>query len=134
MVTAEIVYQGELRTKITHKASGSSFNTDAPVDNHGKGESISPTDMLAAALGACMQTIIGIYCQERNIPFSHAKFNVNKIMASGPRRIAALEVNIDLTGNSWNEKQRKGIVAAAEACPVAKSLHPDIQISFAYSF
>lgn len=134
MATAQIEYSGELRTKITHLKSGSSFATDAPVDNHGKGEFISPTDMIAAALGACMETIIGIYCQERNIPFHRCEINVTKLMASAPRRISALEVHVDLSGNHFDEKQIKGIIAAAEACPVAKSIHPDIEVSFAYVY
>jgi uncharacterized OsmC-like protein len=132
MATAKIEYLGSLRTKITHLNSGSSFSTDAPLDNKGKGAFISPTDMLAAALGACMQTIIGIYCDERHIPFETCTIEVIKTMASGPRRISALDVQVDFRGNDWKEQQIKGIIAAAEACPVAKSIHPDIVVRFEY--
>jgi putative redox protein len=132
MTTAKIEYLGSLRTKITHVKSGTSMTTDAPVDNQGKGEFISPTDMVAAALGACMQTIIGIYCQERDIPFHHCTIEITKIMASAPRRISELDVHIDLRNNNFNEKQIKGVIAAAEACPVAKSIHPDIVVKFHY--
>jgi uncharacterized OsmC-like protein len=132
MATAKIEYLGSLRTKITHVKSGTSMTTDAPTDNQGKGEFISPTDMVAAALGACMETIIGIYCQERDIPFNHCNIEVTKIMASAPRRISELDVHVDLRNNNWNEKQIKGIIAAAEACPVAKSIHPDIVVRFEY--
>ncbi len=134
MATARIEYSGQLRTKITHIKSGSSFATDAPVDNHGKGEFISPTDMVAAALGACMETIIGIYCRERSIPFHHCEINVTKIMASAPRRISELHLSVDLSNNDFQENQTKGIIAAAEACPVAKSIHPDIDVRFEYLF
>jgi len=132
MATAKIEYLGSLRTKITHVKSGTSITTDAPTDNQGKGQFISPTDMVAAALGACMETIIGIYCQERDIPFNHCIIDVTKIMASAPRRISELDVHVDLSNNNWNEKQIKGIIAAAEACPVAKSIHPDIVVRFEY--
>jgi uncharacterized OsmC-like protein len=132
MATAKIEYLGSLRTKITHIKSGTNMTTDAPTDNQGKGQFISPTDMVAAALGACMETIIGIYCQERDIPFNHCKIEVTKIMASAPRRISELDVHVDLSNNNWNEKQIKGIIAAAEACPVAKSIHPDIVVRFEY--
>ncbi len=134
MATAEIRYLGELRTEITHLRSQTSFNTDAPLDNKGRGEFISPTDMVAAAMGACMETIVGIYCQEHDLPFHHAKITVIKIMADKPRRISALELHLDFSGNGWNEKTRRAVKAAAEACPVAKSIHPDIAIKFDYNF
>jgi putative redox protein len=132
MATAKIEYLGSLRTKITHVKSGTSMTTDAPIDNQGKGEFISPTDMVAAALGACMETIIGIYCQERDIPFNHCTIEVTKFMASAPRRISELDVHVDLRNNNFNEKQIRAIIAAAEACPVAKSMHPDIVLRFEY--
>jgi putative redox protein len=134
MATAKIEYLGSLRTEITHLQSGTSFSTDAPLDNKGKGEFISPTDLVAAALGACMQTIVGIYCQERQIPMNHCIIEVSKTMASGPRRISALDVQVDFRGNDWNEQQIKGIIAAAEACPVAKSIHPEIELCFRYDY
>jgi uncharacterized OsmC-like protein len=132
MATAKIEYLGSLRTEITHLQSGTSFSTDAPIDNKGKGEFISPTDLVAAALGACMETIVGIYCQERQIFLNHCTIEVSKTMASGPRRISALDVQVDFRGNDWNDQQIKGIIAAAEACPVAKSIHPDIVVRFEY--
>jgi uncharacterized OsmC-like protein len=132
MATAKIEYLGSLRTEITHLQSETSFSTDAPIDNKGKGEFISPTDLVAAALGACMETIVGIYCQERQIFLNHCTIEVSKTMASGPRRISALDVQVDFRGNDWNDQQIKGIIAAAEACPVAKSIHPDIVVRFEY--
>lgn len=132
MATAKIEYLGSLRTKITHIKSGTSMTTDAPVDNQGKGEFISPTDMVAAALGSCINTIVGIYCNERQLAFESGIIEVTKIMTSGPRRISAIEVRIDFRGNDWEEKHIKGIIAAAQACPVAKSIHPDIEVKFEY--
>lgn len=134
MTTAEIKYLGELRTEIKHSRSQTKFTTDAPVDNKGKGEYISPTDLVAAALGACMQTIVGIYCQERDIAFNSCRIEVTKIMGDKPRRISELQLNMDFSGNKWDEKIQRGIRAAAEACPVAKSIHPDIVLTYSYNF
>ena len=134
MATAEIKYLGQLRTEITHVRSNTSFKTDAPIDNQGKGEFISPTDLIAAALGACMQTIVGIYCQERKIPLDACHVEVTKIMTDNPRRIAALHLNLDFRGNTWDDKTIKGVKAAAEACPVTKSIHPNIELVYNYLF
>ena len=134
MATAEINYLGQLRTEVTHLRSKTSFKTDAPVDNQGKGEFISPTDLVAAALGACMQTIVGIYCQERNLDFKGCSIEVTKIMGERPRRIVELHLSLNFKGNVWDEKTKKGVRAAAEACPVAKSIHPEIKLAYLYSF
>lgn len=134
MATVEINYLGELRTEITHIRSNTSFKTDAPIDNKGKGEFISPTDMVAAALGACMETIVGIYCQERDIEIRRMNVVVTKIMSDQPRRISELHVKLDFKGNAWDEKIQRSVRAAAEACPVAKSIHPDIKLKFEYVF
>ena len=134
MATAEIKYLGGLRTEVTHSKSQTKFTTDAPLDNQGKGEFISPTDLVAAALGSCMQTIVGIYCQERNITFDHCSIEVTKIMTDKPRRIAQLILKIDFSGNHWNERIRQGVISAAESCPVAKSIHSDIELVYEYNF
>jgi uncharacterized OsmC-like protein len=134
MATVEINYLGQLRTEVTHLRSKTTFKTDAPIDNQGKGEFISPTDLIAAALGACMQTIVGIYCQERSLDFHACSIEVTKIMTDSPRRISELQVSLNFKGNSWDEKTRRGAQAAAEACPVAKSIHPDIKLVYTYSF
>jgi uncharacterized OsmC-like protein len=134
MATAEIKYLGQLRTEVTHLQSKTTFKTDAPTDNQGKGEFISPTDLIAAALGACMQTIVGIYCQERNLTLNNCIIEVTKIMGSNPRRIVELHVNLDFRGNSWDEKTKRGVRVAAESCPVAQSIHPEILLVYEYSF
>lgn len=132
--TAKVVYEGNLRTQCTHMQSGSVIQTDAPIDNNGKGEAFSPTDLLATSLITCMQTIVGIFCQNHSIPFSHCEGTVEKVMYSDPRRVGELHVNLDFSENKWDEKTQKKVQKAAEACPVAKSIHPDIKLTFTYLF
>lgn len=134
METVKIEYLGDLRTECVHVKSGTKLLTDAPTDNQGKGEFFSPTDLVATAYGACMVTLIGIYCQENNLEFLHASVGVEKIMVGQPRRIGELKINMDLTGNEWDEKNRKKIVRVAETCPVAKSVSPDILITLEILF
>jgi uncharacterized OsmC-like protein len=104
--------------------------TDAPTDNKGKGEFFSPTDLVATALGSCALTIIGIYCQEHAIRFDHAEIDVQKVMASEPRRIDKVELNFDFRGNDWDEKMMKKVMNAAKNCPVAKSLGENVKIEW----
>jgi uncharacterized OsmC-like protein len=133
MATARIEYLGDLRTKCTHLGSGVEIITDAPLDNKGRGEAFSPTDMVASAAVSCMLTIIGIYCMERDIPFTSATAHVHKIMESSPRRIGTLSVEVDFSGNHWTDDEQKRILAAAKACPVMKSLHESIAINYTFS-
>lgn len=132
--TAKVVYEGNLRTQCTHIQSGSVIQTDAPTDNNGKGEAFSPTDLLATSLITCMQTIVGVYCQSHSIPFLHCEGAVEKVMYSDPRRVGELHVNLDFSKNKWDEKTQKKVQKAAETCPVAKSIHPDIKLTFTYLF
>lgn len=134
MATADIKYLGQLRTEVTHIRSQTTLTTDAPIDNQGKGMFISPTDLVAAALGACMQTIVGIYCQGKNLSFDTCNIEVTKIMGDSPRRIAALHLELDFRGNNWDEKTKRGVRVAAESCPVAKSIHPEIRLVYEYRF
>ena len=133
MATARIEYLGELRTKCTHVASGTEIVTDAPVDNKGKGESFSPTDLVATAAVSCMFTIIGIYCQERNLPFTNAVASVQKNMESAPRRIGSLDIDINMEGNGWSTDQKERILAAAKACPVMKSINESIKVNYTFT-
>lgn len=133
MATAQIEYLGELRTKCTHVASGTEIVTDAPVDNKGKGEAFSPTDLVATAAVSCMFTIVGIYCQERDIPFTHAVASVQKNMESSPRRIGSLDIEINMEGNDWTEDQKERILAAAKACPVMKSINESIKVNYTFT-
>ncbi len=134
MATVSIEYLGDLRTKCTHLKSGNTVITDAPTDNNGRGENFSPTDLVATAYISCMMTIVGIYCDKNNIPFHTATGSVLKTMAGGPRRVAGLTIQLDFSGNNWNLEIQQNVIAAAEACPVAKSVHGDIELTFEYTF
>ena len=133
MTTATISYKGQLRTTCTHVRSNTTITTDAPVDNHGKGEAFSPTDLLATSLVSCMITTMGIAAQKNNIPFEGADAEMEKIMASDPRRVSGIVITIKMPADLTAE-HRKVLEAAAINCPVAKSLHPDVnqQLTFSY--
>lgn len=134
MRTARVEYLGNLRTKCTHLQSGTEIYTDAPVDNNGKGEAFSPTDLVAASYASCMMTIIGIYCGQHGLNFTRATAEVTKIMTDSPRRIGEIVIELDLSGNNWTEREQEKVVRAAEACPVAKSVHEGITIVFDITF
>jgi len=133
MSTANIIYQGNLRTTSTHLRSGDKIITDAPVDNNGNGEAFSPTDLLSSSLGSCMLTIMGISASKNDINFNTASVSITKNMGTNPRRVCKIDVALNIEGNfTLNEK--KILERAAVNCPVAKSLHPDIiqDVSFNY--
>jgi uncharacterized OsmC-like protein len=134
MSKANIVYQNNLRTESEHIASGEKIITDAPVDNNGKGEAFSPTDLVATALGSCMITIMAISANKYDIDVTGTNASVKKIMGSDPRRISEISIDINMNKNI-EEKDRKRLERAALACPVHKSLHPDLEkkIRFIYS-
>lgn len=128
MVEISMSYEGHLRCTATHGPSGDKLNTDAPKDNMGKGEAFSPTDLVATALGTCMLTTMAISAQRHNIPFEGATAKVGKEMVSTPiRRIGQLTVEIAVPMKHSEDDERR-LRAAALACPVRKSLHPDVQI------
>jgi len=126
METARIVYPGGLRTSATHVRSGNTIITDAPVDNKGKGEAFSPTDLLATSLGSCMMTIIGIAGQTHNFNVDGTEIKITKIMAENPRRVSEVIVEFDFPGREYSEKEKAIIWHAAKTCPVLLSLHPDL--------
>lgn len=134
METVNIEYLGGLRTECIHVKSGTKLLTDAPTDNKGKGEFFSPTDLVATAYGACMVSLIGIYCQDHGLEFKKGSVGVQKIMESDPRRIGELIINMDLTGNNWDEKTQQKLIRVAETCPVAKSVSPDIIVTLDIQF
>lgn len=130
-MTSTVTYLGNLRTTATHLASQNEFITDAPVDNHGKGETFSPTDMVATALASCLLTIMGIKARDLKVDLTGTTASVNKVMGSNPRRI--IEIKIDVRFQKHFEpKTRKLLENAALTCPVSNSLHPDLiqNISF----
>lgn len=124
---------GGLRTELTHEPSGSVIRTAAPVDNAGDGSSFSPTDLVAAALGSCMVTTMGIVAAREGIPFGGASFALEKHMRSGPRRIDRLPVTVTMPGG-LDEAQRRRMEEVALGCPVFETLRPEIgkEIRFVY--
>lgn len=126
-MTSTILYMGNLRTECTHLRSGQTFITDAPLDNNGKGEAFSPTDLAATSLGACMVTIMGIAAQNHGINIDQTKLEITKHMASDPRRIDAVDVNIVFPNLPFTDKEKKILEVAGRTCPVALSLHPDVK-------
>lgn len=126
MVATSIVYEGELHCVVTHVPSGASLSTDAPVDNHGKGASFSPTDLVGVALGACMVTTMGIVANHLQVDLSGTKVVVEKAMVASPvRRIGSLTVRIAVPRSFPPEIQQK-LERAAMQCPVHQSLHPEV--------
>lgn len=135
MTTAEITYTKDLRTEAIHTASGVKIITDAPKDNHGKGEAFSPTDIMSASLASCMLTIIGILANSSGFSIDGTKASVRKVMAANPRRVSEIHVELTFPSSvSYTEKQRKMIENAARTCPVALSLHPDIKQEISFNF
>jgi len=134
MITSTVEYKGNLRTEAIHLESGTKIITDAPKDNHGNGESFSPTDLMATSLSSCMLSIMGIVAKRDNIDIVGIKTEVTKIMYSEPRRVGEIHVKLMMPKNNYSEKDRKLLEHAAHTCPVAKSLHPDIiqKIEFIY--
>lgn len=134
MATSKITYVGNLRTSSVHLKSGNEILTDAPVDNQGKGEAFSPTDLLATALGNCILTIVGIAAKTHDFDIDGATANVTKKMAENPRRVGEIEIELSFPANNYTEKVKEIIERSAKSCPVAKSLHPDIiqNITFKY--
>jgi putative redox protein len=134
MVKMSIAYEGQLRCTLTHQPSGSVIHTDAPKDNMGKGEAFSPTDLMAAALGSCMLTVMGISASRHNIDLKGTVVDVSKEMITAPvRRIGSITVIFHMAPGIPQDK-RAVLEAAAHSCPVHKSLHPDVQtpIQFIY--
>jgi putative redox protein len=130
-MTASIIYKGNLRCEAEHIQSKSVIETDAPTDNRGKGERFSPTDTMCVALATCMLTTMGIKALDMNVNIDGSKAEVTKHMASAPRRISKIEVSVFLPAND-NEKERQVLEATGNNCPVAKSVHPDIELVLNY--
>lgn len=132
MVTLTSVYEGGLRCRATHGPSGTVLVTDAPVDNHGKGQSFSPTDLVASALGACMMTIMGIVAERHGIDVAGMRAETIKEMTQAPpRRIASLRTRLTIP-LPVDHPRRASLEEAARTCPVHKSLHPDIDAAIEF--
>jgi uncharacterized OsmC-like protein len=132
-MTSTVVYEGNLRTVCTHLKSGTVIETDAPTDNNGKGERFSPTDLVATALGSCMLTIMGIKARDMDVDLQDVKIEVEKIMASDPRRISGINLTFHFPDTLvLDEKQTTILERAAHTCPVIYSLHPDIAVNTSF--
>ena len=129
-MTSKVVYLGDLRTECTHIQSGTKIITDAPLDNQGKGEAFSPTDLLATSLASCMMTIIGIYCKNHEINFDSCTGEIEKIMGVNPRKVEKIIVHMDFTGNNWDSSTLEKVIIAGKTCPVAKTIEDLVQIEF----
>lgn len=134
MVEINVLYEGDLHCKATHKPSGVAIETDAPVDNHGKGESFSPTDLLATSLGVCNLTTMEIIMRNEGINLRGSKIRIEKHMSNNlPRRVAKLVVQFDMA-KGIPENKRVFLESAAKNCPVAKSIHPDIKVEYSFIY
>lgn len=132
-MTAKVIYEGGLRTVDTHIQSGTTIETDAPTDNQGKGERFSPTDLVATSLATCMVTTMAILGRNHNINIDGTECEVQKIMASDPRRIAEIKIQLQFPKNkTYTDKEKSILEHIAHTCPVALSLHPDCKQTLSF--
>ena len=132
MTTSKVTYQSDLRTTAIHLQSNNEIITDAPVDNQGKGEAFSPTDLLATSLASCMLTIIGIKARDMDIDIAGTTADVTKVMAANPRRVSEIHIVMTFV-QELDERTLKIFYNTALTCPVANSLHPDITQNLVFS-
>jgi uncharacterized OsmC-like protein len=134
MKIASITYNGNLRTTAIHLQSGETIITDAPIDNNGKGEAFSPTDLMSTSLGCCMLTIMGIVAERNNIDIKGTRIEVEKITEANPRRVGEILIRFQFPANNYSEKEKQLLENAALTCPVAKSLSSELKqtVNFGY--
>ena len=134
-MTSEIIYKGALRTEAKHLQSNTIIETDAPTDNQGKGERFSPTDLLATSLGTCMITTMAIKARNMNVDLTDTKISIQKIMKAEPRRVAKVEVIFDFPSSlKIDDKQKQVLENTAHTCPVAISIHPDLEVKTVFNW
>jgi Predicted redox protein, regulator of disulfide bond formation len=134
-MTSTVVYDGNLRTVCTHVRSGSEIETDAPVDNQGKGERFSPTDLMATALGSCMLTIMGQKARDMEVDIKGIQIDVEKIMKADPRRVGGINLTFHMPDTlQVSEKQKTILERAAHTCPMIYSIHPDIAVQVNFNW
>ena len=126
-MTAKVIYEGQLRTRMTHLYSGTEVITDAPLDNHGLAQAFSPTDIVATGLASCMLTVMGIKARDMSVDITGTTAEVTKVMAAEPRRISEVHVTLTFPKNNYTDKEKTILENTAKTCPVAHSLHPDIK-------
>jgi uncharacterized OsmC-like protein len=131
-MTANIIYEGNLRCRCTHMQSGTEILTDAPRDNQGNGDAFSPTDLVATALATCIVTTMGIKCRTMGISIDGTRVEVTKIMAADPRRISQIQVILHMPDTHYSDKDKQILEHTAMTCPVSISLHPDLVKSITF--
>lgn len=134
METSRVTYTGDLRTEALHLKSGQLFITDAPTDNQGRGEAFSPTDLLATSLGACAITVVGIAARTHGFSVDGTAIKITKVMASDPRRVSEVIVEMDFPAVVYSDKDKSIIRHTINTCPVGRSLHPDLKQTFILNF
>jgi uncharacterized OsmC-like protein len=129
-MTSIVEYEGDLRTVCTHLRSKNSFETDAPIDNNGKGERFSPTDLMATSLGTCMITVMGIKARSMGFDLNGIKIEVEKIMKAEPRRVGGINLFFQIPDNlkDIDEKTKQILKHTGNTCPVQQSIHPEIEV------
>jgi putative redox protein len=132
IISAE--YKGDLRTEARHLRSGNTIITDAPTDNNGKGMAFSPTDLVCSALGSCMMTLMGILANREGIDLNGMTWEVEKIMAANPRKIAEVRIAFAHPNLIATDVQKEKLRRAALTCPVALSLHDSIKQDVTFNF
>lgn len=134
-MTTSITYEGQLRCAATHNQSGTLVETDAPTDNHGKGERFSPTDSVCMALGTCIATTMAIKAMDKGIELKGTTLEVQKYMSTEPpRRIVKIDVIVHFPQLNLEEKDRQLLENTGNGCPVARSLHPDVEKNIIYNW
>ena len=133
-ITSSIEYLGQLRTKAIHIKSGEQIITDAPPDNNGKGAYFSPTDLTATSLACCMLTLMGIHAEKAMIKLGKIDVDVTKSMGINPRRIIGIKITMRILDNNYAIDDKKLLEMAALTCPVAKSLHPEIEQDVTFNY
>tara|TARA_B100000073_G_C23728961_1_gene570171 strand:- start:7 stop:408 length:402 start_codon:yes stop_codon:yes gene_type:complete len=130
---SKVTYKGSLRTEAIHVQSGNTIITDAPIDNHGKGEAFSPTDLVATALASCMLTIMGIVANRNHLKINGTTAEIEKIMGANPRRINEIKINIRFNEN-FDKKTKRKLENAALTCPVSNSLSENLNESIKFIY
>ena len=135
-MTSTVVYEGGLRTNCIHLKSSSNIQTDAPTDNYGKGEKFSPTDIMATSLASCMLTVMGIKAQNMDVDMNGVEITVEKIMKAEPRRVGGINLDFKIPDalKSVDDKTKQILKNTAETCPVAQSIHPDIEVNINWNW
>jgi len=133
-MTASIIYQGDLRCSATHLQSGTVIQTDAPIDNRGKGEKFSPTDTLCVSLATCIITPMALKASDMGVELKDTKIDVTKYMLKDPRRVGQVDITIHFPELQLDESQKSTLEITGNNCPVAKSLNPELRLNIQYNW